>query len=384
MSKRKIVLSAAALILLTVFATLTGVYYMLGLGQHNLLETMRFFRALRYVETEYVGSAEEGALVRGAIAGMMDSLDDPHSVYLDPQMYEELRNQTEGAFGGIGVEMGMKDKEVTVVAPIADTPGAKAGLKTGDKIVRVDGAETKDLALDQVVARIRGEAGTKVVLTVRRAGEEDRDYEIVRSNIEIKTVGSAMLEDGIGYIRIAKFSEHTGFDVEKAYRALEAQGMRAVVLDLRNNPGGLLNVSVEIANLFVPKGPVVSTVRRDGTRDVFESSLREVKYPLAVLINGGSASASEIVAGAVQDTGAGVLVGTKSYGKGSVQSVIPILRDGDDALKLTIAKYYTPNGRSIDGVGIEPDVAVELDGKTDTQLAKAVELLRGKLQNAGL
>ena len=186
-----------------------------------------------------------------------------------------------------------------------------------------------------------------------------------------------MLENNIGYIRIATFSEHTGKDLERAYKELEEKGMKAIVLDLRNNPGGLLTSSVEVGNLFVPKGKIVSIIKRDGSKEEYESQLPEVKYPLAVLINGGSASASEIVAGAVQDTKAGVLVGTKSYGKGSVQVVVPMY--SGDALKLTVAKYYTPNERCIDGIGIVPDVEVELQGNTDNQLMKAVDILKQKL-----
>lgn len=377
MSKKKIVLGAVLLVLLTVGATTAGLYYLLGFDQFKAVSTMRFFHALQFVEGQYVNAADETQLIDGAIAGMMGALGDPHSVYLDPNMYKELMSHTEGAFGGIGVVMGMKDKMITVVSPIEGTPGAIAGIKTGDKIIKIDGEETLGIPLDQAAAKIRGEIGTKVVLTIQREGEEDKEYEIKRSNIEIKTVSSELLEGGIGYIRISTFSEHTAKDVEKAYQELEAQGMKGIVLDLRNNPGGLLDASVDIGNLFVPKGTIVSTVKRDGTRQVYTSQLEAVKYPLAVLINGGSASASEIVAGAVQDTEAGTIVGTKSYGKGSVQVVMPMY--GGDALKLTIAKYYTPKDRSIDGTGIEPDVVIEPNGKTDNQLAKAIVIVKEKL-----
>lgn len=377
MSKKRIVFGVVIVAAVTAMATLAGVYFALGFNQVKAANALRFLHAVRFIETQFVGEVDDERLINGAISGMMGSLGDPHSAYLDPAMYKELMSHTEGSFGGIGVVMGVKDKAITVISPIEGTPGFEAGIQTGDRIMKIDGEETDGIALDQAAARIRGEAGTKVVLTIRRANEDDRDIEITRSNIEIKTVSSEVLQDDIGYIRVSTFSEHTGKDVEKAYRELEAAGVKGFVLDLRNNPGGLLSASVDVGNLFVPKGPIVSIVKRDGSREEYESTLASVNYPLAVLVNGGSASASEIVAGAVQDTGAGVIVGTKSYGKGSVQVVMPMY--GGDALKLTIAKYYTPGGRCIDGVGIEPDVKAEPSGGADSQLAKAIEAVREKI-----
>lgn len=378
-SKTKIIGGAVILVIVTAVTTMAGVCLLLGLDSRSAVGAVRLLSTIRYIQHNFVNDVDGNKIMTGAISGAMDSLGDPHSVYLDSKIYKELKTHTEGTFGGIGVVMGLKDKEVTVVSPIEGTPGSEAGIRTGDKIVKIDGVDTKDVALDQVAAKIRGEIGTKVVLTIHRDGEEDKDYELTRSNIEIKTVGSTMLEDNIGYIRIATFSEHTGQDLERAYRELEEQGVKAIVLDLRNNPGGLLDTSVEVSQFFVPKGKIVSIMKRDGTKEVHESHLAQVKYPVAVLINGGSASASEIVAGAIQDTGAGTIVGTKSYGKGSVQSVVPMY--SGDALKLTVAKYYTPNDRCIDGIGIVPDVEVELelDGKVDNQLLKAVEILKEKI-----
>lgn len=379
MSKKKLILGSIFLVLLTMFATLSGVYYVLGLNQFKVSNTVRFLHALRFIDSQFVNEVSENKLITGAISGMMASLEDPHSIYLDPQMYKELMSHTEGSFGGVGIVMGVKDKVLTVVAPIEGTPSFTAGIKSGDKIVKINGEDTKDLAVDQAANKIRGEIGTEITLTIQREGEEEKDYALTRSNIEIKTVASKMLDGGVGYIRISTFSEHTGKDVEKAYKELEEQGMKAIVLDLRDNPGGLLNTSVEVANYFIPKGTVVSTIKRDGTREVLSATkLDAVKYPAAVLVNGGSASASEIVSGAIQDTQSGTIVGTKSYGKGSVQIVMPMY--GGDALKLTIAKYYTPNDRSIDGIGIEPDVVVEPNGTTDNQLEKAIEIVKGKLQ----
>ncbi|WP_110955326.1 S41 family peptidase [Anaerosinus massiliensis] len=379
MSKKKLILGSIFLVLLTMFATLSGVYYVLGLNQFKVSNTVRFLHALRFIDSQFVNEVSENKLITGAISGMMASLEDPHSIYLDPQMYKELMSHTEGSFGGVGIVMGVKDKVLTVVAPIEGTPSFTAGIKSGDKIVKINGEDTKELAVDQAANKIRGEIGTEITLTIQREGEEEKDYVLTRSNIEIKTVASKMLDGGVGYIRISTFSEHTGKDVDKAYKELEEQGMKAIVLDLRDNPGGLLNTSVEVANYFIPKGTVVSTIKRDGTREVLSATkLDAVKYPAAVLVNGGSASASEIVSGAIQDTQSGTIVGTKSYGKGSVQIVMPMY--GGDALKLTIAKYYTPNDRSIDGIGIEPDVVVEPNGTTDNQLEKAIEIVKGKLQ----
>ena len=243
----------------------------------------------------------------------------------------------------------------------------------------VDGTPVSEMQPEEVAMHIRGEVGTKVVLTIERDGET-QDYTIERATIKIDTAKGTMLEDGMGYIRIASFSENTGKEFKAAYDSLEEQGMKGLIIDLRENPGGLVTSCVEIANMVVPKGPIVSVVERDGSKEVHESKLEESKYPIVVLIDGNSASASEILAGALQDTGAATLVGTKSYGKGSVQVVVPMLHD--DGLKLTIAKYYTPNGRCIDGTGIEPDVEVELPegATTGVQLEKAKEVLKEKLQ----
>ena len=231
---------------------------------------------------------------------------------------------------------------------------------------------------DVAVGKIRGPEGTAVTLTIRR-GETVRDYTLTRSNIQIKTVTGKMLSPGIGYIRISMFNENTGNDFNRVYGELEQQGMKGLVLDLRDNPGGLLDESVKVAQKLVPQGPVVSVVSRDGSKEVHTSSLPAVKYPLAVLVNGGSASAAEIVAGAVQDTGAGTLVGAKTYGKGSVQTLLKLA--DDTAIKLTIAKYLTPHGRSINGVGIQPDVAVENQETParDVQLERATSIVQGKL-----
>ena len=329
------------------------------------------------INKSYVNDVVSDKLVAGMIKGMVESLGDEHSIYLDKKMYQEMLMKTEGYFGGVGIVLGVKDKDLTVVAPIEDTPGFLAGIKPGDIIVAIDQINVKELSLEEAVNKIRGEQGSTVVLSIKRA-EEIKDYILIRSNIEIKTVKGEILDNNVGYIRIAMFSEKTATELNKVYQELINKGATAFVLDLRSNPGGLLQASVAAANLFVPQGPVVSVVHKDGSKEVYSSNLASINYPLAVLINGGSASAAEILAGAIKDTNAGTLIGTKSYGKGSVQGVIPI--GNAEAIKLTIAKYYTPSNVSIDGVGIEPNIIVELpkDAKTDVQLAKALAVVKNK------
>ncbi|WP_371362902.1 Carboxy-terminal processing protease CtpB [Sporomusa rhizae] len=378
MSRRKIIFGAVVLVLVTFLATSAGFLYLMNAWSSDVVSTLRVLRALHVVQSRYVEDVPVDTLIAGSIKGMVNSLNDPHSVYMDPKMFKEFMIETEGSFGGVGIVIGTKDKQLTVVAPIEGTPGEQAGIKSGDQIIKIDGQETKDLALDEAVNKIRGPEGSKVVLTIKRA-QEVKDYTLTRSNIQIKTVAGKLLDDNIGYIRISMFNENTGNDFVRKLQELEKQGMKALVLDLRDNPGGLLDESVKVAGQLVPKGPVVSVVTRDGRRETHSSSLDQPKYPVAVLVNGGSASASEIVAGAIQDTEVGTLIGTKTYGKGSVQTVIRL--DEGSAIKLTIAKYLTPKDRAINGVGIEPNIKVELPETKDkdTQLEKALEVLKSKL-----
>ena len=379
MSKKKIIAACLAAFLAGGAAAVGGVCYLAGFRAESLGDLARFLGARRFIESRYVGDVDDGKLMDGAISGMVQALGDPHSIYLDPELYGQLMDQTEGSFGGIGVYMGFKDGGVQIVSVMEGTPGEAAGLRAGDEIIAVDGTPVTEYQPEEVAMHIRGEIGTDVTLTVRRAGEADKDYQITRASIEMKTVAGRMLEDGMGYIRIGNFSEHTGREFASVLQDLEGQGMNGLILDLRENPGGLIKSCVEVANHVVPKGTVVSVIDKNGKKETYESELAESKYPIVVLIDGNSASASEILAGALQDTGAATLVGTKSYGKGSVQVVVPMHHD--DALKLTIAKYYTPSGRCIDGLGIEPDVEIALpsDATRDVQLDKAEEVLRSKL-----
>ena len=376
-SLKKNFLKIIVIIAVTVLVVLNGLYFGLGFNKVGVVNTIKILGIYSLINKSYVNDVVSDKLVAGMIKGMVESLGDEHSIYLDKKMYQEMLMKTEGYFGGVGIVLGVKDKDLTVVAPIEDTPGFLAGIKPGDIIVAIDQINVKDLSLEEAVNKIRGEQGSTVVLSIKRSAEI-KDYILNRSNIEIKTVKGEILDNNVGYIRIAMFSEKTATELNKVYQELINKGATAFVLDLRSNPGGLLQASVAAANLFVPQGPVVSVVHKDGSKEVYSSNLASINYPLAVLINGGSASAAEILAGAIKDTNAGTLIGTKSYGKGSVQGVIPI--GNAEAIKLTIAKYYTPSNVSIDGVGIEPNIIVELpkDAKTDVQLAKALAVVKNK------
>lgn len=382
-SKWKIALGAVLLVVLTFILTAGTFAYLFQSHSLDAANSLRLYRAVDMIKSRYIEEAPIDQLVNGAIKGMVGSLNDPHSIFMDAKMFKEFMIETEGAFGGVGIVIGSKDKVLTVVSPIEGTPGDKAGIKSGDQIISIDGKDTKDMALDEAVSKIRGPEGTKVTLGIRRLpAQEVKDYTLTRSNIQIKTVAGKMLPDKIGYIRISMFNEHTGADFAKKLQELDKEGMQALLLDLRDNPGGLLDESVKVAGKLMPKGPVVSVVTRDGKRETHTAGVDVAKYPVAVLVNGGSASASEIVAGALQDTGVGTLVGVKTFGKGSVQQIMRL--DGSTAIKLTIAKYYTPKDRSINGVGIEPDVKVEWPeprqaGK-DPQQDKAVEVLKAKMK----
>jgi len=353
-------------------------YYLSQMEQDELATTLKLLRAVQVVKGLYVGKVQGNSLMTGSIKGMVNSIGDPYSVYMDPKMFSELMMETKGSFGGVGIVLGVREKLLIVVAPIEGTPAEKAGIQSGDQITRIDTQNTKDMALDEAVGKIRGPEGSKVTLTILRPGAEAQDYVLTRDTIVLKSVSGKILESGIGYIRISMFSETTGKDFSEKLDELTEAGMKSLILDLRNNPGGLIGESVKVAGLLVPRGPVVSVIGKDGARETSESLLDKPTVPLVVLINGGSASASEIVAGAVQDRGAGKLIGVKTFGKGSVQRVVPL--DKESAVKITIAEYHTPKDRAIHGKGLEPDIVVEMskdkDSKTDPQLEKAIEVLK--------
>lgn len=377
----KTIIAVLLIAIISSISTLGLIYYALGFNEQGFSNLMRFITAYRFIETKYVNDTDDVKLIDGAIDGMVKSLNDPHSNYLSPKMYKTLMEQTEGSFAGIGVVMGMdNEQKIHIVGIMENSPGQEAGLQEGDEILAVDGVPVTQMAFDEVAAHVRGQAGTDVVLTIMR-DNANQDITITRDNIKLKTVGHKMLDNNIGYIQIVSFSEDTANEFNEAYNDLKNQGMKALVLDLRNNPGGLLTTCVEIAKKLVPKGEIVSIVDKQGNKETYSSSLEAPEYPLAVLINKNSASASEILSGAIQDTKAGTIIGNTSYGKGSVQTILPMFED--DAVKLTIAKYYTPSGRSIDGTGITPDIEINLDenATSDTQLDKALEILKAQLNN---
>ncbi len=324
-----------------------------------------FTRALEQIRNNYVDKDKVSyeQLIRGAMRGMMDSLDD-HSQFLDKDMYDDMQDDTKGQFGGLGIVISMKDNGLSIVSPMEDTPGFRAGLMPDDRIVEIDGATTEGITIAEAVKRLRGEPGTKVVLKVLRPKTQEVNiYNLERAEIKVPSVkDTRMLDDGIGYIRITQFNEPTAISLQSELDRLSTNGLRALVLDLRNNPGGLLRSAIEVSQKFLrSRDVIVSTQgRREGDQQVFRAGGRDrfVEIPMAVLVNGGSASASEIVAGALQDHHRAVLVGEKTYGKGSVQSVLPM--EEGSALRLTTAKYYTPANRMIHEKGIEPDIVVPM------------------------
>jgi len=303
-------------------------------------------------------------LLYGALRGMLQSLD-PHSQFMEPDTFSDMKNDTAGEFGGLGIVIGMRDGILTVIAPMEDTPAYRAGVLHGDKIIAIDSESTENLSLQDAVKKMRGEPGTKVKIKIMRSKpQEIKELEIVRAVIKVESVkGAAMLADQIGYVRITQFNEPTADALQKSLEKLIAQGMQALILDLRNNPGGLLSSAVEVSQKFLKGGEkIVSTKGRAGAglqaQYASKGRYHYVDFPMIILVNGGSASASEIVAGALQDYKRAILVGEKTFGKGSVQSVIPL--DDGSAIRLTTAKYYTPNERMIHEKGIDPDIFIPM------------------------
>src|SRR6267378_612025 len=314
------------------------------------------------VRANYVDEASDESLVEGAINGVLTALD-PHSNYLNAKNFTDMKVQTRGEFGGLGIEVSMESGLVKVVSPIDDTPAARAGLKPNDLITHLDGAPVQGLTLPEAVEKMRGPVNSDITLTVRREGQEPFDVKLTRAVIKIQSVRSHIEANNIGYIRVTSFNEQTDVGLNNAMKNLKQQAnnkLIGVILDLRNNPGGLLDQAVAVSDAFLEKGEIVSTRGRradDAQRYNARAGDIATGLPMAVLINGGSASASEIVAGALQDHHRAVLIGTKSFGKGSVQTIIPLA--GHGAMRLTTARYYTPSGRSIQARGIDPDIVVE-------------------------
>lgn len=379
---KKVILAVVVTAAVMLFGFGAISYAVLGGSAENAAQIVRLITTMRFVESQYVDAVSPEALVDGAIDGMVKSLGDAHSVYMDDKSFARMMEQTEGSFGGIGIVMGFPEPGKCVIMSVMEnTPSAQQGLQPKDEIIKVGDAEVSSLQPEEVANMVRGPEGTQVQLTVRRQGQEDFQVSITRAVIQLKTAEGIMMENtSIGYIRIASFSENTGKEFQQSLSKLKEQGMTGLIVDLRANPGGLITSCTEIANQLIPAGEIVSLQDRDGNQTEYDSELSSRDFPLVVLIDGNSASASEILAGAVQDRQCGTIVGVKSFGKGSVQTILPLTHG--DGLKLTVARYYTPSGRSIDGTGIEPDVYVELpeNATEDVQLLKAVEVMQGLLQ----
>lgn len=330
-----------------------------------------FQKVLHFVESHYVDEVKTKDLVHGAIRGMLESLD-PHSNFLPEDVFREMKVDTSGKFGGLGIEVGVRDKVLTVIAPIEGSPAWKAGVKPNDRIIRIDGASTKGMSLAEAVAKMRGKKGAAVKVSIFRKGfKETKDYMIAREEIKLQSVKKEEIEPGFGYIRLSTFNETAAQDVAAAIKELEkSEKLKGLVFDMRNTPGGLLDQAIEVSSLFYDEGEVVSTIGREKSRkDVRQAQKGKARkdIPLAVLVNSSTASAAEIVAGALQDQKRAVIMGEKTFGKGSVQTVIDL--GNDLGLKLTVARFYTPAGHPIQEYGVTPDI--QLDEFDPDLLAKA-------------
>ncbi|PKM23253.1 MAG: peptidase S41 [Gammaproteobacteria bacterium HGW-Gammaproteobacteria-14] len=350
-----------------------------------ITELRVFAEVMERIRGAYIEDIDDRDLLESAIRGMLYELD-PHSSYLTPNEFDDLQVSTTGEFGGLGIEVTMENGFIKVVTPLDDTPASRAGLRAGDLILKIDDTFLKGLTLEEGIKLLRGEVNSKVTLSILSSGaDKPRTVSLTRDRIRIQSVRTEMLEPGFAYIRITQFQSQTGRDTEKALRKLMAtETLKGVVLDLRNNPGGVLNGAVQISDLFLDKGLIVYTQGRDETTRVnYTATSGDILngQPLVVLVNGGSASASEIVAGALQDHRRAIVVGQQSFGKGSVQTILPL--HGDRALKLTTALYYTPDGRSIQAEGIIPDISTDI---AKVELMEAMPRvreadLRGHLNN---
>ncbi len=356
------VLILAALGTITLFTTGFVIGHRTAYAKADAYEDLRAFtRALELIRANYVEEPDTKELIQGAIRGMVSSLD-PHSSYMTERAYKEINMDIKGEFQGVGIQIGIKNQQLTVISPIEDTPADRAGIAAGDKILKIEDEWTKDMSIEDAVDRMRGPKGTTVRLLIFRENwDKPKEFKIVRDVIKVQSVKSRMLGDGVGYVKIIQFQGQTAREVDAALRKLEEKGMQKLVLDMRNNPGGLLDSSVDVSSLFLARDKLVVYIQgrhKDDRKDFLSTGGNPRQYPVVVLVNAGSASASEIVAGALQDQKRAVILGTQTFGKGSVQTVFPL--DSGTGIRLTTAKYYTPSGRSIQNVGIAPDVEVKL------------------------
>ncbi len=384
-SKKKALIISCSIIAVILAAVAVGVVSTRIVDAQSSYEDLRtFVDVLNVIKKNYVDEVKTKDLVNGAIKGMLSSLD-PHSGYMSPEAFKEFQVETKGEFGGLGIQIGIKDGILTIIAPIEDTPAYKAGLKAGDKILKIEGESTKNLGIQDAVTKMRGPKGKPVILNIYREGwTEPKDFTIVRDIIKIKSVKFKLMKDDIGYVKLTQFQEMTSDDLSKALKELKEKGMKSIILDLRNDPGGLLNSAVDVAGQFLPAKKLVVYIKgRSGDKIEYftEGDVPSfVDMPMVVLVNQGSASASEIVAGALKDWNRAVIIGVQTFGKGSVQTLIP-LSDGS-GLRLTTAKYYTPSGVSIQNVGITPDIVVKLEAKDGKGMSVIREKdLEGHLRN---
>jgi carboxyl-terminal processing protease len=383
---KRVALLIAAVSMLAVIVGIGAQRHCAAEGTNDYESIELFTDVLSIVKKSYVEEVDTKKLIYGAINGMLSSLD-PHSSFMPPEMYKEMKIETKGSFGGLGIEISIKDGLLTVISPIEDTPAYKAGIKAGDQILKIDDRFTKDLSVMDAVKRMRGLKGTKITLTIMREGfERPKEFPLVRDVIQVKSVKYKTLDEGFGYIRIAQFQEKTDDDLVKAFQDLKIKNngsLRGLVLDLRNDPGGLLDQAVRVADHFLDEGKlIVYTEGREKDskmRFTARKGDKEPHYPIVVLINSGSASASEIVAGALQDQKRAAIMGTQSFGKGSVQTIIPL--SDNSGLRLTTARYFTPSGRSIQAKGISPDIIVENIELTATEKKEGMHIREKDLEN---
>ncbi|WP_300382227.1 S41 family peptidase [Clostridium sp.] len=365
-----------------------------AMGDLNEINDVQKYQLLFQVRdtllAQYDGEIDDNQLLESAIKGMTSSLNDPYTVFMNKDEYKSFVEQSEGHFVGIGAQLGIKENKPTVVAPIEGSPSEASGLKSGDVILKVDDKDVSGLSLDAIVGMVRGEQGVSVKMTVLRNEKDTIDINIVRDVIKVVTVKGEIIDGNIGYIQIASFDEDVAKDFKAKIVELKSQGMKGMILDLRGNPGGFLNEAVEVSSQFIGKGKIVTyTIDKYGKKNESKSVGGEAEgMPLTILIDGGSASASEVVTGALRDYEAGTIIGTKSFGKGIVQQLIQ-LNDGEAGLKVTTSKYYTPNGENIHKIGIIPNVEVtisdeilkkEYDRNIDPQYLKALEVIKDKLK----
>lgn len=381
MSKKILLIAAIVLIAFAVLFLDASRFSIFATTQETYEQLRTFSDILTIIQKNYVEETDLKKIIYDSIKGMVSNLD-PHSAYMPPEIYKELQVETKGSFGGLGIEITIKDGILTVVSPIEDTPAYQAGIKTGDKIIMIEDESTKDMSLMDAVKKMRGKPGTQINITVMRdVFKEPKEFSIKRAIIKITSVKHKVIEEDFGYVRISQFQENTSAEFKKALKSLETDitHLKGLILDLRGNPGGLLDQAVQISDEFLDSGLIVYTEGRlESQKMQFHANKNTAlhDYPLIVLVNGGSASASEIVAGALQDHHKALIIGTQTFGKGTVQTIYP-LNDGS-GLRITTAKYYTPSHRSIQEKGIEPDIIVEDNINSSYSTQEKIRFLREK------